>query len=780
MYSKEDGLNIPEVYYGQDIEKVNLDLSNPENWRKARPMGFTSIPEIQNPNWGRNDFLDKEDKFILNAYDRGGYVDLFEEYEQQPDEVRAIYDKYQDKIIDGDFDYSDSAEFLKEMESIGYTFEYGLDNEPYGLRPKGVQLNQLRGYEEFENGGQVKTINDKLVYRGDDNRLTTIGTIRNVKGEKRVYKSPFAKVFIKENTDELVENWAKENGYKVWKEDFGDSYKGGGHIVQDSWKKSGKGNLSIEETKKVAKKYAEALSIFDNKKYTVNKFIEPNSFDLDIDGDEFDGGSYSIYGDGSVVNMAVTPSARYGSVSSSVDEIVAKLSYLQMQFENAEFEDMINFEGRKYGEKLVTEMKYARGGSLYEVNRVGENDMPLSESMMGAKNLTELKKRIKEKYGTTEGFRVRKRSKSGAFHRVNFNKGGSTKPNPTQKIKHKDLMNRTDYYAYVKINDYPYTATVRDLNSFKNHLNRKDETFTPNVFGEITYISDNASDEWVYELNKLIDNKKKEMENKMETVQPMYAGGGEVKDLELQRLKLLNKAFRMMPNSPKQLKVRKEIDEIETKISQLKSGSTYAGGGGVGEQKQMSRTILNDTVHKLIKKNGTDFSKYSQYELSTLDSYVSQRDISDEMAQTIWGLAIQNGFNGYMSKVLVVNSGTGKILNYVGKDFSKVDAVNPSKDENTIATLLNNTEVIDVHSDSLRLLSHYDLGIIINKNNADLSNLKMVCSKLKSNNMLIFVAPTSILYGDNAVKTYINEKFDLIKSFCDESSNSCISVLKKL
>jgi hypothetical protein len=378
MHSKEDGLNIPEVYYGQDIEKVNVDLSNPENWRKAQPMGFTAIPEIQNPEFRSNEFLD--DKFILNAYEGGGYVDLFEEYEQQPQNIKNIVDNYMSLYEDG-ADYSDTQKFLKEVESVGYTFEYSLDNEPYGLRPKGVQLNQLKGYEEFENGGQVKTINDKLVYRGDDNRLTTIGTIRNIKGEKRVYKSPFAKVFIKENTDELVENWAKENGYSVWKEDFGDSY--------------------------------------------------------------------------------------------------------------------------------------ARGGSLYEVNRVGENDKPLEESMMGAKNLNELKERINEKYGTTEGFRIKKRSKSGAFHRVNFNEGGSTKPNPTEKIKHNNLMSRTDYTAYVKINDYPYTATVRKLSAFKEYLNRKDEKFTPNVFGEICYISDYASKDWIYELKKIIVDKKKEMENKI-------------------------------------------------------------------------------------------------------------------------------------------------------------------------------------------------------------------------------------------------------------------------
>jgi hypothetical protein len=90
-----------------------------------------------------------------NYFSKGGYVDLFEEYEQQPPKVRAIYDKYEEKIIDGDFDYSDSADFLKEMQSIGYTFDYGLDNVPYGLRPIGVDLNELEGYEEYAKGGFV-------------------------------------------------------------------------------------------------------------------------------------------------------------------------------------------------------------------------------------------------------------------------------------------------------------------------------------------------------------------------------------------------------------------------------------------------------------------------------------------------------------------------------------------------------------------------------------------------------------------------------------------------
>ena len=43
----------------------------------------------------------------------------------------------------------------------------------------------------------------------------------------------------------------------------------------------------------------------------------------------------------------------------------------------------------------------------------------------------------------------------------------------------------------------------------------------------------------------------------------------ELKELNLQKMKLLNKALKMMPNSPKQLKVRKEIDEVNKKMTKL-------------------------------------------------------------------------------------------------------------------------------------------------------------------------------------------------------------------
>lgn len=41
------------------------------------------------------------------------------------------------------------------------------------------------------------------------------------------------------------------------------------------------------------------------------------------------------------------------------------------------------------------------------------------------------------------------------------------------------------------------------------------------------------------------------------------------KELELKKLKLLNQAFKAMPNSPKQLKIRQELEEVEAELSKL-------------------------------------------------------------------------------------------------------------------------------------------------------------------------------------------------------------------
>jgi hypothetical protein len=93
--------------------------------------------------------------------------------------------------------------------------------------------------------------------------------------------------------------------------------------------------LSIDKTKKVAELYAKALSKADGSKCTVNtRTLEEDSFDIDCNGEEFDGGSYTIQANGDVVNAAVPGSPVYGKWNDSVDTIVKNLNKLQESITN--------------------------------------------------------------------------------------------------------------------------------------------------------------------------------------------------------------------------------------------------------------------------------------------------------------------------------------------------------------------------------------------------------------------------------------------------------------
>ena len=75
-------------------------------------------------------------------------VDLFEDYEDQPKEVEAIISKYEIE----DYNYDVLQKMREELESIGYTMDFGLDAEPYDLRKIGE-----KGKSEFyAKGGKIK------------------------------------------------------------------------------------------------------------------------------------------------------------------------------------------------------------------------------------------------------------------------------------------------------------------------------------------------------------------------------------------------------------------------------------------------------------------------------------------------------------------------------------------------------------------------------------------------------------------------------------------------
>ena len=111
-----------------------------------RPIGV-NLNELQG-------YEDEEDDKMEN----GGfaYVDLFEDYENIPANVQAILNDYELE----DNDYNTLNDLQNELAEVGYTFEFGLDAEPFALRPIGVEVNELQGYEDyekdnFESGGEA-------------------------------------------------------------------------------------------------------------------------------------------------------------------------------------------------------------------------------------------------------------------------------------------------------------------------------------------------------------------------------------------------------------------------------------------------------------------------------------------------------------------------------------------------------------------------------------------------------------------------------------------------
>ena len=78
--------------------------------------------------------------------------DLFENPDEQPEELKAVLKQFEIDNPDANFDtYEICERLLKAVEQIGYTFEYYLDANPYALRPVGVKLSEVEGYEDCEN-----------------------------------------------------------------------------------------------------------------------------------------------------------------------------------------------------------------------------------------------------------------------------------------------------------------------------------------------------------------------------------------------------------------------------------------------------------------------------------------------------------------------------------------------------------------------------------------------------------------------------------------------------
>lgn len=112
----------------------DMNVTNFGAMSKNRSGMFKKGGKTKKPMVVRYYFEDEEFEFK-----NGGHVeeeiDLFEDYENIPDNVQAILEKYEDDFETGNYKGLEKA--LKEMNKIGYTFDYYLDGQAYNLRPMG-------------------------------------------------------------------------------------------------------------------------------------------------------------------------------------------------------------------------------------------------------------------------------------------------------------------------------------------------------------------------------------------------------------------------------------------------------------------------------------------------------------------------------------------------------------------------------------------------------------------------------------------------------------------
>lgn len=115
-----------------------------------------------------NDFNGEGIKPSEKQLDKSSDI-IVDGFEHIPQELEKVMEKWQEKIENG-LDYKDCANFQKDCEALGYTFNYGLDAVPFDLRPIAIKEQNINNQNskimttQNKDFDQVKYLKDQLKY----------------------------------------------------------------------------------------------------------------------------------------------------------------------------------------------------------------------------------------------------------------------------------------------------------------------------------------------------------------------------------------------------------------------------------------------------------------------------------------------------------------------------------------------------------------------------------------------------------------------------------------
>lgn len=135
-------------------EDITIELLEPtaKGWKVKQTTKKGRKTSTKTAFFSKQEISDLFEKQYSNGGETEEGVDLFEDYDNIPDNLQKILDKYEDAFQDGD--YSGLAKALKEANAIGYTFEYYLDGQAYDLRKIGEKGKSE--FDQYAKGGKIK------------------------------------------------------------------------------------------------------------------------------------------------------------------------------------------------------------------------------------------------------------------------------------------------------------------------------------------------------------------------------------------------------------------------------------------------------------------------------------------------------------------------------------------------------------------------------------------------------------------------------------------------
>lgn len=300
-----------------------------------------------------------------------------------------------------------------------------------------------------EEGNDMKSILGLV-----ENKLDMVSALASAKEllERNAFLGALAKA--REAKSKTFEFNGKE--YEV----FGAADVSEEEVVEEAFGKPA--GLSKDETMEVAQRFADAISKVDGKKVTVDtKTLEEDSFDLNIDGKRFDGGSYNIYRNGDVVNMALPENPIYGRKNDSVDTIVKnmkKMSESKVNEALSSEQKMVETFLKKVAKEFDFSIQDAARFVKETISKMGLNESKVNESStisipkLSDINHTRIIKWMSNQFDDNTW----DMKKSGSGFEITIDK--------LSKAEQKDLM------AYLKSQDYINEAADHEVGMAKGQL----------------------------------------------------------------------------------------------------------------------------------------------------------------------------------------------------------------------------------------------------------------------------------------------------------------------